>query len=112
MHVRGFTRNDKIPYLQELGVTAVELMPVHQFDPKEGNYWGYNDALIFFSPPSIRDSTRFAGRYAGISKHGRRSAFSWHRSVPGRGIQPHNRSRLRRSDVLLPAESTMAHTTY
>ncbi|MDX1927990.1 MAG: isoamylase [Pirellulaceae bacterium] len=66
MHVRGFTRNpnsgvspqhrgtfqgviDKIPYLSELGVTAVELMPVFQFDPKEGNYWGYMP-LNFFSP--------------------------------------------------------------
>ena len=58
MHVRGFTRHessnlepahrgifagivDKIPYLQELGITAIELMPVFQFDPNEGNYWGY-----------------------------------------------------------------------
>ena len=66
MHVRGFTRNpnsgvpadragtflgvvDKIPYLQELGVTAVELLPVHQFDPQENNYWGYM-TLNFFAP--------------------------------------------------------------
>jgi len=66
LHVRGFTRDpssgvpaahqgtfsgivDKIPYLQELGVTAVELMPVHQFDPRESNYWGYM-TLNFFSP--------------------------------------------------------------
>ncbi|MDB4542983.1 isoamylase [bacterium] len=66
MHVRGFTRNpnsgvadahrgtflgviDKIPYLQELGITAVELLPVHQFDPQEGNYWGYM-TLNFFAP--------------------------------------------------------------
>jgi glycogen operon protein len=63
MHVRGFTRHpssgvtetkrgtfagliEKIPYLQELGVTAVELMPVFQFDPQDApsgrvNYWGY-----------------------------------------------------------------------
>ncbi len=40
---------DKIPYLQELGITAVELMPVHQFDPQENNYWGYM-TLNFFSP--------------------------------------------------------------
>ena len=68
MHVRGFTNDpssglpperrgtysgviDKIPYLQALGVTAVELMPVHQFDPAEGNYWGYM-TLSFFSPHS------------------------------------------------------------
>ncbi len=66
MHVRGFTRHpnagiskdkqgtfagitEKIPYLQELGITAVELMPVHQFDPHAGDYWGYMP-LNFFSP--------------------------------------------------------------
>ncbi len=66
MHVRGFTARpdsgvaeasrgtfsgviEKIPYLQELGVTAVELMPVFQFDPDEGNYWGYMP-LNFFAP--------------------------------------------------------------
>ena len=72
MHVRGFTRSrssgvehpgtylgviEKIPYLQSLGVTAVELMPVHEF-PTTGwygakephpNYWGY-DPLAFFAP--------------------------------------------------------------
>jgi glycogen operon protein len=40
---------EKIPYLKELGVTIVELLPVHQFDPQEGNYWGYM-TLHFFSP--------------------------------------------------------------
>ena len=72
LHVRGFTQDgssgsdhpgtylgviDKIPYLQSLGVTAVELMPVHEFPTnnplggKEGrqNYWGY-DPLAFFAP--------------------------------------------------------------
>ncbi|MCE0485019.1 MAG: isoamylase [Methylacidiphilales bacterium] len=66
LHVKGFTANpnsgvtegkrgtfagliEKIPYLQELGVTVVELLPIHQFDPQEGNYWGYM-TLNFFSP--------------------------------------------------------------
>ena len=71
LHVGGFTRNpnsqvspekrgtyagivDKIPYLKELGITAVELLPVHQFDvqdAREGltNYWGYS-TVNFFSP--------------------------------------------------------------
>ena len=40
---------DKIPYLLELGITAVELLPVHQFDPQEENYWGYM-TLNFFAP--------------------------------------------------------------
>lgn len=66
LHVGGFTQNpnsgvndeargtfrgviEKIPYLRELGVTVVELMPVFQYDPAEGNYWGYMP-LNFFSP--------------------------------------------------------------
>jgi len=66
LHVGGFTRNpnsgvrdeargtfaglvEKIPYLKELGVTVVELMPVFQYDPADGNYWGYMP-LNFFSP--------------------------------------------------------------
>src|SRR5262249_12529432 len=71
MHVRGFTRHpssgvpeqrcgtfagiiDKIPYLQQLGITSVELMPVFQFDPQDSppgkvNYWGYAP-VSFFAP--------------------------------------------------------------
>lgn len=40
---------EKIPYLQDLGVTVVELMPVFQFDPSDGNFWGYAP-LSFFAP--------------------------------------------------------------
>ncbi|HVN20083.1 MAG TPA: glycogen debranching protein GlgX [Dongiaceae bacterium] len=71
MHVRGFTAHpnsgldnskrgtyagvtEKIPYLQQLGITAVELMPVFQFDaqdapPGRTNYWGYSP-VSFFAP--------------------------------------------------------------
>ncbi len=71
LHVRGFTRHpssglaedrrgtftgviDRIPYLRELGINAVELMPVFHFDeqagpPDRGNYWGY-DPISFFAP--------------------------------------------------------------
>jgi isoamylase len=71
MHVRGFTRHpssgvgektrgtfadliEKIPYLQRLGITAVELLPVFQFDaqdcpPGKVNYWGYAP-VSFFAP--------------------------------------------------------------
>lgn len=66
LHIKGFTMNpnsgvspdrrgtyagviEKIPYLKELGITAVELMPVFQYDPQEGNYWGYMP-LSFFAP--------------------------------------------------------------
>jgi isoamylase len=40
---------EKIPYLVELGVTAVELLPVFQFDPTDGDYWGYNP-IAHFAP--------------------------------------------------------------
>jgi isoamylase len=71
MHVRGFTRHpnssvtdklrgtfagliEKIPYLQQLGITAVELLPVFQFDAQDSppglvNYWGYAP-VSFFAP--------------------------------------------------------------
>ena len=76
MHVRGFTQDpsaevgcpgtfggviEKIPYLQALGVTAVELLPIQQFDPQSVshrdpltgeqlvNYWGY-EPIGFFAP--------------------------------------------------------------
>ena len=71
MHVGGFTRHpssglplelrgtyrglvEKIGYLQELGVTAVELLPVFQFDEQDAprghvNYWGYSP-VSFFAP--------------------------------------------------------------
>ena len=66
LHVGGFTRNpnsglpaqvrgtyagvaEKIPYLRALGVTIVELMPVCQFDPSDGDYWGYSP-INFFAP--------------------------------------------------------------
>ena len=73
MHVRGFTRCansgvtperrgtfagviEKIPHLLGLGITAVELLPVFQFDPMHApdglaNYWGY-DPISFFAPHS------------------------------------------------------------
>jgi glycogen operon protein len=71
MHVRGFTRHsssglsaktrgtyagliEKIPYLQQLGINAVELLPVFQFDAQDAprgltNYWGYSP-VSFFAP--------------------------------------------------------------
>ena len=36
----------ELPRLAALGVSVIELLPVHQFDPDEGNYWGYM-ALVF-----------------------------------------------------------------
>lgn len=47
----------KIPYLKELGVTVVELMPVFQFDPQANDYWGYMP-LSFFAPHHLYGSNQ------------------------------------------------------
>ena len=54
--MRGTYRGliEKIPYLEDLGVSAVELLPVFQFDPQDCppgrvNYWGYAP-VAFFAP--------------------------------------------------------------
>jgi isoamylase len=79
MHVAGFTRHpssgvepsargtyggmiEKIPYLQDLGITAVELLPLFQFDrqdcpPGLVNYWGYSP-VSFFAPHAGYSSRR------------------------------------------------------
>ena len=79
LHVRGFTQHpssgvaaekrgtyagliEKIPYLKDLGVTAVELLPVFQFDPQNApagraNYWGYQP-VSFFAPHHAYSSCR------------------------------------------------------
>jgi isoamylase len=79
MHVAGFTRHpssgvgpgtrgtyagmiEEIPYLQDLGITAVELLPVFQFDSQDCppglvNYWGYSP-VSFFAPHAGYSSRR------------------------------------------------------
>jgi glycogen operon protein len=81
LHVRGFTQHpssglngelrgtyagliQKIPYLQNLGITAVELLPVFQFDPQDSpdglvNYWGYAP-VSFFAPHAAYSSRQDA----------------------------------------------------
>ncbi len=86
LHVKGFTmRHPEVPpelrgtyagltcpamisYLHQLGITAVELMPVHQFvadkhlvDHKLTNYWGYN-SIGFFAPDSCYASSGVLGQ--------------------------------------------------
>ena len=111
MHVRGFTRHpssgvaekkrgtyagliDKIPYLQELGITAVELLPVFQFDPQDCpkgkiNYWGYAP-VSFFAPHPVYSSRAGSARPGGrISRHGQGAAPGWNRDHSRRRVQPH-----------------------
>lgn len=90
LHVRGFTRHpssgvkhpgtfaairEKIPYLKELGVNCVELMPIHEFDELENqfhnlltgerllDYWGYN-TIGFFAPKAGYAATGSLGMQA------------------------------------------------
>jgi isoamylase len=86
-HVKGFTYHhssntehpgtykgliEKIPYLKELGINAVELMPVHEYDEEENertnpetgeklkNYWGYS-SMSFFAPRARYSSSGMLG---------------------------------------------------
>ena len=81
MHVEGFTQHpssavstglrgtyagmiEKIPYLQDLGITAVELLPIFQYDRQDAprgrvNYWGYAP-VSFFAPHAAYSSRRDA----------------------------------------------------
>jgi isoamylase len=86
-HVRGFTRHpssgvrypgtyhglrEKIPYLKELGITAVELLPVQEFNENENvrrnpltgarlrNYWGYS-TVSFFAPKETYACRKYPG---------------------------------------------------
>ena len=87
LHVKGFTAHDssgisasgtfkglteKIPYLKELGINAVELLPIHEFDEFENintnpvtgeklkNFWGYS-TIAFFAPKSSYSSSGATG---------------------------------------------------
>ncbi len=109
---RGVT--EMIPYLADLGMTALELLPVQEFDevenprvnPRTGerlsNYWGYN-TISFFAPK---------GRYAASGALGqqvtefkemvRDAARGGDRGDPRHRLQPHGGGRRRGTHALLP----------
>jgi len=118
-HVRGFTRHpssgvkhpgtfagirEKIPYLKELGINAIELMPVFEFDefensrphPQTGeqllNYWGYS-SVGFFAPKAGYAATGRLGmqvdEFKALVKHFRC------------GLQPHRRRKRKRTLYLV-----------
>ena len=93
LHVRGFTRHhtsgvanpgtfnglkEKIPYLKELGINAVELMPVFEFDENMNSreidgrklldYWGYN-TVSFFAPNTSYTASKEYNREGNELKH-------------------------------------------
>ena len=98
LHPAGFTRHpssglpenlrgtyaglaEKIPYLADLGITAVELLPVFAFDPQDAppgktNYWGYSP-LSFFAPHPFYSSSKTP---AGVLDEFRDMVRAFHRA--------------------------------
>ena len=139
VHVKGFTmRHPGVPpelrgtyaglgheaaiaHLVDLGVTAVELLPVHAERPRGvpvdrglTNYWGYN-TIGFFAPHQAY-SAAGAGRAARgpgrrVQGHGRRPARRRARGHPRRRLQPHRRGQRARARRCASAASTTRPTT-
>ena len=138
LHVRGFTMHpssivtkpgtftgltEKIPYLEQLGVTAVELMPVFEFDeddcvfvnPQTGqclkNFWGYNSIAFGAPKAAYADSGAEHTQYDRIPRHGSRLPRSRHRGHPGCRLQPHRRRGRSRPHLLFPRarQRTLLH---
>ena len=140
LHLRGFTRHpssgvahpgtylgliEKIPYLQSLGITTVELLPLLEFDETENfrrnpvtgerllNFWGYSP-VSFFAPKAAYAADPTPGAAAGRAHgDGRRPARRGARGRRGRGLQPHRRGRRgsERSAALASAASPRRSTT-
>ena len=106
-----------LDHLTSLGVTAVELMPVHHFvndrhlvERGLSNYWGYNS--IGFLAPDVRYATggrgwqvsEFKSMVKGLHRAG-------HRGDPRRRLQPHRRGQPPRADPRRCAASTTRRTT-
>jgi hypothetical protein len=125
LHVRGLTRHptsgvetpksgtyagliEEIPHLKDLGVTAVELLPIFQFDPQDApegraNYWRYGP-VSFFAPHhaygSGKDPLAALDEFWDMVKALHRAG---NRDHPRRRVQPHGGRRRRRVDLLLSA---------
>ena len=120
MHVAGFTRHpssgvppekrgtyagliEKIPYLQDLGITAVELLPVYQFDPStapagSGQLLGLPAHRLLRAAHGLQlAASDSAGRARRVPRHGQGAAPGRHRGDPRRGVQPHRRGLRRRA---------------
>jgi len=124
MHLRGFTCHpssevsekkrgtfaglvEKIAYLKELGVSAVELLPVFQFDAQDCpsglvNYWGYAP-VSFFAPHRAYSSRQdLFGPGGRVPRHGQGVAPGWYRGHSRRCFQPYGGRWSRRTNLELP----------
>jgi isoamylase len=110
MHVRGFTRHassglserargtfagviEKIPYLQQLGITAVELLPVFQFDaldcPPVRSTTGFRAGVVLRAAPDVQLAPGSARPGRRVPRDGQGAAPGRHRGHPRRRVQLH-----------------------
>ena len=133
MHVRGFTRHPSSgvdesarhvcradredSVLQRTGITAVELLPVFQFDAQDvpagrGELLGLPAGLVLRAAPGVQlppGPARPGGR---VPRHGQGAAPRRNRSDPRRRVQPHRRGRRTTGRRSASAGSTTRSTTF
>ena len=122
-HVKGFTAHpssgvdatrrgtyagfiERIPYLVDLGITAVELLPVFAFDAqaapgRSAELLGLSAGLVLRAARGVREPARRAGGARRVPRPRQGPPSGRHRGHPRRRLQPHGRGRRRRPDVLL-----------
>ena len=126
VHVKGFTKlhpavredlrgtyaglasDEAIEHLRSLGVTAVELLPVHHIADEQHlasqgltNYWGYS-SIGFLAPHALYSATGHTGDAgARVQGHGEGPAPGGDRGDPRRGLQPHRRGQPPGADALV-----------
>ena len=105
----GLASDPAVDYLKQLGVTAIELLPVHHIadeaflaDRGLTNYWGYSHDRL--PRPALALRRHRQGRPGGarVQGHGQGPAQGGDRGDPRRGLQPHRRGQPPRADAVLP----------
>ncbi len=113
----GLASDPIIDHLLGLGVTAVELMPVHHFvadrhlvDRGLTNYWGYN-SIAFFAPHVGYATGGLGEQVERVQVDGAHAAPGRDRGHPRRRLQPHRRGQPARAHPLAARASTTPSTT-
>ena len=107
---------ERIPYLVDLGVSAVELLPVFQFDRLAApggrpNYWGYQPVSYFAPHAPYSSRPRCARRCRRVPRSRQGAPPRRARGHPRRRLQPHGRERRRRADASASGDSPTRSTT-
>ena len=108
-HVRRLASAEAIEYLTSLGVTAVELLPIHHIadegylaDKRPPNYWGYSSIGFFAPHVTLRRDGRQGRAGARVQGDGEGAPPRRDRGDPRRRLQPHRRGQPPRADALVP----------